>query len=97
MQPFPKNESSDFSKVDTQQSFVQQTHDSKELMQKELDVNQEEQILLDKRIQMMKSFLNELPSTDPQYSMLAVQIQMDQIEFDELKVREMFLIQKLSE
>ncbi len=97
MQPFPKKEAPDFSKIDVQQSFVQQTHDSKELMQKELDVNQEEQILLDKRIRMMKTFLNDLPSSDPQYSMLAVQIQMDQVEMDELKVRETFLVQKLSE
>lgn len=97
MQPFPKKETPDFSKAEVQQSFVAQTHDSKELMQKELDVNQAEQVLLDKRICMMKTFLNELPSSDPQYSMLAVQIQMDQLEHDELKIRETFLIQKLSE
>ncbi|MBX7067357.1 MAG: hypothetical protein K1X28_09010 [Parachlamydiales bacterium] len=97
MQPFSKKDAPDFSKPEVQQTFVHQTHDSKELMQKELDVNQEEQILLDKRIRMMKTFINDLPSSDPQYSMLAVQIQMDQLELDELKVRETFLIQKLSE
>ncbi|MDE3047262.1 MAG: hypothetical protein KGI83_02810 [Verrucomicrobiota bacterium] len=97
MQPFHKKETPDFSKADVQQSFVQQTHDSKELMQKEFDVNIEEQNLLGQRIRTMQSFLNDLPSSDPQYSMLAIQIQMDQIELDELKRREASLSQKLSD
>lgn len=97
MQQFPKKEVPDFSKAEVQQAFVQETHDSKSLMQKELDVNKAEQILLDQRIRMMKSFINDLPSSDPQYSMLIGQVQMDQIESDELKVREILLIQKLSE
>lgn len=97
MQPFPKKETPDFSKAEVQQAFVQETHDGKSLMQKELDVNQQEQILLAKRIQMMKSFINDLPSSDPQYSMLLTQIHMDQVEIDELKVRETLLHQRLSE
>lgn len=97
MQPFPKKETPDFSKAEVQQAFVQDTRDGKSLMQKELDVNQQEQILLAKRIQMMKSFINDLPSSDPQYSMLLTQIHMDQVEIDELKIRETLLIQRLSE
>lgn len=97
MQPFSKKEVPDFSKAEVQQAFVQDTRDVKSLMQKELDVNQQEQLLLVKRIQMMKTFINDLPSSDPQYSMLAIQVQMDQIELDELKVRETLLIQRLSE
>lgn len=97
MQPFPKKENPDFSKAEAQQAYVQETADSKSLMQKELDVNQQEQILLTKRIQMMKSFINDLPSSDPQYNMLLTQIHMDQVEIDELKVRETLLIQRLSE
>jgi hypothetical protein len=96
MQPFPKKENPDFSKAEAQQAYVQEAVDGKSLMQKELDVNQQEQILLTKRIQMMKSFINDLPSSDPQYNMLLTQIHMDQIEIDELKVREALLIQHLS-
>lgn len=95
MRNFQKKEDSEFSKEEIVQAFVQETHDSKSLMQKELDVNQAEQVLLHKRIELMKSTLNEIASSDPQYSMLAVQIQMDQIEIDELKFRELILIQKL--
>ncbi len=98
MDPFPKKEiTPNFSNPSIQQSFVQDTHDSKTLMQKELDVNQTEQILLQKRVQMMKEFINDLPASDPQYSMMIAQLQMDQIEMDELKTREAFLVQKLSE
>lgn len=98
MQPFPKKEEApDFSKPIVQQSFIEDTHDSKALMQKELDVNQAEQVLLDKRIRLMKTLINDLPSSDPQYSMLLMQVQMDQVEMDELKMRETLLIQKLSE
>ena len=93
---FQKNDTPDFSNAETRQEFVQSAHDSKTLMQKELDVNQAEQILLDKRLRMMKSFMNDLPSSDPQYSMLALQIQMDQLEINELKVGETILIQKLT-
>ena len=96
MRPFQKKEIPDFSKPETQIAFVQSTHDSKDLLQKELDVNRAEQILLNKRIQIMKSLINELPAFDPQYSMLTAQVQMDQIEVDELKVRETLLIERLS-
>jgi hypothetical protein len=98
MQPFPKKENApDFSKPEIQQAFVQSAQDSKSLMQKELDVNREEQVLLKQRISLMKTFVNDIPSSDPQYSMLLLQVQMDQIEMDELKNREILLIQQLSD
>jgi hypothetical protein len=98
MQPFQKKENApDFSKAEVRQAFVQDTSDSKALMQKELDVNQAEQVLLKQRIAIMKSFVNDIPSSDPQYSMMLLQVQMDQIEMDELKNREILLIQQLSD
>lgn len=99
MQPFlPKKESApDFSNPAIQQEFVYDISDSKSLLQKELNINQAEQNLLQQRISMMKSFINDLPASDPQYSILLTQVQMDQIEMDELKTRETLLIQKITE
>lgn len=98
MQPFPKKQgTSDFSNPAAQEAFVQETQTSKSLMQKELDTNQAEQLLLTQRIELMKSLVNDLPSSDPEYSMLLTQIQMDRLELDELKVRSTLLIQSLSE
>lgn len=97
MNPFFKKENApDFSDPAVQKAFVENTVDAKELLQKELDVNQAEQVLLKQRIQLAKSFVNDLPSYDPQHSTLLIQIQMDQIELDELKSRELFLIQELT-
>jgi hypothetical protein len=95
MNPFPKENAPDFSNPAVQQAFVQDTKESKTLIQKELDVNQAEQNLLQKRISLMKSFINDIPSSDPQYSMLAIQIEMDQVELDELKSREILLQDRL--
>lgn len=98
MLPFSKKENTpDFSKPEVQQAYVHDAQDSKSLMQKELDVNQAEQVLLKQRIALMKTLVNDLPSSDPQYSMLLLQVQMDQIEMDELKNREILLIQQLSD
>ena len=98
MHQFPQKENApNFSNPAVQKTFVQETRDNKELMQKELDVNRAEQTLLKQRIVLMKSFINDMPSSDPQYSMLIAQVGMDQIELDELKNREMLLTQKLSD
>ena len=93
---FRKPETPNFSNPLTQLNFIEQTLSAKELHYKELTVNQAEQNLLGKRIRMMREFVNELPASDPQYSMLVIQIQMDQIELDELKAAESKLTQKLS-
>lgn len=95
MCPFYKEDTPNFSDPEMRRAFVQGSQTSKELIQKELDVNRAEQILLRKRIEIMKCFINDLPSSDPQYSMLAAQVQMDQLEIDELKIRETFFIQNL--
>ena len=98
MYPFEKKETApNFSNPAVRQAFVSDTTSKKQLFQKELDVNQAEQVLLLQRIRMMKEFINEIPASDPQYSMLAGQVQMDQIELDELKLRETLLIQKLED
>lgn len=91
----PKDSSPDFSNPEVRNAFVKNTENSKDLIQKELSVNQAEQVLLNQRIQLMKSFINDLPSSDPQYSMMLAQVKMDQIEIDELKIREDFLRNQL--
>jgi len=97
MDLFPKKENApDFSKPKERDAFAKDTTTKKELLQKELNANMQEQVLLKKRIHVMKEFLNEISSDEPQYSMLATQIQMDQIELDELKSREEILVEKLS-
>lgn len=58
-----------------------------ELYQKELIVISAELMLLKNRIQLMKEFLNSIPSSDPDYSMLMQAIEMDQIELSELNIK----------
>jgi hypothetical protein len=65
------------------------------LLQKELIVNHSEQMMLKKRMQLMREFMNDLPSYDPQYSMIAIAIQADQVELDELELRANALLQKM--
>ena len=86
--PFKKDLPPDFSKPDVRQSFVQGAHTAKELLQKELDINRAEQVLLKERVRLMNGFINDLPASDPQYGMLAAQAKRDQIELDELVRRE---------
>lgn len=75
--------------------YVQEAHDWVSLLYKELDVNRAEQALLAARIRMMTEFVNDLPASDPQYSMLRAQLTMDRVEIDELKRREGFIEQQL--
>ncbi|MGB7978078.1 MAG: hypothetical protein WCF19_02830 [Chlamydiales bacterium] len=97
MQPFQKKENStDFSNPAVQQAYVQNIDNNKTLMRKEIDVNKAEQNLLRQRIDLMKSLANDIPSSDPQYSLFVVQAEMDQVEMDELKSRELILHDKLS-
>lgn len=61
------------------------------LMQQELDVNLEQQVLVNQRINLIKDSFKEIPNTDPEYSILFTQLEMDQVELDELKNREIEL------
>jgi len=92
-----KDELPNLNDPEAQKAFTKDTKDSKELIQKELNVNKAEQNLLQKRIDMAKGLINDLPTSDPQYSMLLIQMQMDQVELDELKIREINLNSKLLE
>lgn len=69
------------------ESLAKKKDPPKELLLKELTLNEEEQSLLSKRIQSAHELLNDLPNSDPQYNMLKIQSQMDRIEIDELKRR----------
>ena len=98
MQPFPKKENApDLSDEAERKAYVHEAQSSKELLQKELDVIQAELSLLQKRIDMMNQFINDLPSSDPQYSMMRRQAEMDQVEIDELNIRASIIIENLSE
>ena len=97
MQHFPEKERvPDFSKKAEQKVYVHDTHSYKDLILKELDVNRGEQTLLKQRIERMSSFVNDLPSSDPQYSMIRIQVEMDKVEMDELRIRETVLLENLS-
>ncbi len=90
---YKKPEDPSFKDPKTQEQFVKNTDSRRDLIVKELTVNRVGQKLLENRILIMTESLNNIPSSDPQYSTMAAQIQMDKIELDELKIRE----KKLSE
>jgi hypothetical protein len=56
-----------------------------ELLKQEIDVNDEEQVLLKKRIFLMQDYMNELPNYDPTWVALDKQVLIDQIHLDEIK------------
>ncbi len=95
MIPKLPKQSFDLSKNSDLENFVFETHNKIDLLRKESDTNLAEQELLKKRIQMMKASANDLPSSDPKYSSLRIQIQMDEVELDELKKREADLAENL--
>ena len=94
---FRRPETPDLSNPAIQKLFVEEVSSGYDLVEKELAVNLSSQNLLEKRIRMMQSFVNDLPSSDPQYSMLLIQIQMDRVELDELKLRSSFLREQITE
>jgi hypothetical protein len=95
--PWKDNLAPDVSKPEIRAGYVTEVHNATELLHKELDINIAEQSLLCERIREMTVSMNDLPSFDPRYSMLAAQIQMDQIELDEVRRREVFLVQELND
>jgi hypothetical protein len=74
-----------------QTAYIQEAHNAEELFRKELDVNIAEQNLLRKRIRMLEELINDTPSDHPNYSQMVAQVNMDQIELDELEIREEFI------
>jgi len=92
-----KSETKNFSDPAARNAFVQGTPDGQTLLQNELTVNRSEQLLLQERIRLMQGFVNDLPASDPQYSMLRIAVQMDLVELDELRARELLLQKKLGE
>ncbi len=93
--PLKKETTPDFINAKVQQAFVQDAQNSADLLHKEILVNLAEQNLLVERIRLMNEFVNDLPSSDPQYSMILTQVQMDQIELDELKRREDSIVEQI--
>ena len=59
-----------------------------DLLKQEIDVNMQEQVLVNKRITLIKDTFKIMPNTDPEYAILLTQLEMDQIQLDELKFRE---------
>lgn len=93
--PFQKKQLPDLSNPQNQQSYVNTARDPKSLLQKEIDINRAEQNLIKKRIDLLKSTINDIPSFSPQYASMLPQLEMDQIELDELKIREAEIIQEI--
>jgi len=86
----------DLSTPEHQRDFVLEAHNAFDLIHKELDINHAEQEIIAQRIKMMQNFVNDLPSSDSEYSMLTTQIQMDRVELDEIKRRENDLTEQLN-
>lgn len=59
-----------------------------DLLKQELDVNLQEQVLVNKRIELIKDSFKTIMSTEPEYAIFLTQLEMDQIQLDELKARE---------
>ena len=59
-----------------------------DLLKQEIDVNTQEQVLVNKRLTLIKDTFKAMPNTDPEYAILLTQLEMDQIQLDELKFRE---------
>jgi hypothetical protein len=96
MSPFFKEKHPvNFSLPPSSPPLIQDEQTEKGVLQKELDVNLVEQNLLQQRILMMQSFINDLASSDPQYSMLCIQVKMDLLEIDELKRRGDTLVKQI--
>lgn len=54
------------------------------LLKQELDVNLQQQVIVNQRINLIKETFKQIPSSDPEYAILLAQMEMDQVELDEL-------------
>lgn len=69
----------------------------KDRLKFDLNLLLEEQNIVNKRIKITKETLEEIPSTDPQYSILKDQIDIDRINLDELQKKVVVLEKKIKE
>ena len=70
-------------------------HKAKALLQKELNINQQEQILINKKMETIKEFSKHLDKKQPEYLEFHNQTLMEQINLDELKNKEEEIIDKI--
>lgn len=80
-----------------EREFIHNIPNAETLLRKELLLIQSEETLLEERIRVMKNFANNLSSADPQYGMIRLALEMDQIDLDEHHIRKESLLQKLGE
>jgi len=66
------------------------------LLKQELDVNLQQQVIVNNKINLIKNTFKEIPDTDPEYAILFTQFEMDKIELDELKNREQEIKKQIS-
>lgn len=69
--------------------------EQREVLIQEIDVNLQEQLLLTKRIETMKEYMQDFPRYDPTYFSLDKQILIDRLQLDELLKKEDDLILRL--
>jgi hypothetical protein len=55
-----------------------------ELLKKDLEVNLEEKVIINKKLEILKGLMHETPNTDPSYALMQTQVNMNQIELDEI-------------
>ncbi|MFA6119262.1 MAG: hypothetical protein WCT85_07240 [Parachlamydiales bacterium] len=67
-----------------------------DLLKQELDVNLQLQVIVKKRIELLKDSFLQIPNTAPEYALLLTQQEQDMIELDELKYREGLITELLS-
>lgn len=60
----------------------------KSLLQKEYELNVEEQLLLKKRIETMRQKMKMIGKDDPEYGLMNMEIDKDEIFLDELLARQ---------
>ncbi len=69
--------------------------EQRELLIREIDVNLQEQLLITKRMEAMKDYMQDFPKYDPTYFSLDKQMLIDRLQLDELLKKEDDLILRL--